>query len=264
MKYSIGEFSDMLGVTADTLRLYEKHGIIKPTKNSKNYRFFNDLDARNLLISRWYRSIQIPLQDTAELTKVSSINGILDKMEGIQKNLAEVVRRKTLLLNKITEINQEIKAIEESINRCKIKEISGIYRLKQTDKNTLLKDPALRKIVTKWMDTLPFTFYCFRIEEVNDLFRYSWGLAILENEVLDHGIEVNDNVEYIQPNTYLSSVIFLSEKENITKESLDFMLDYIKEHQYSITGDIIGKIILPEKTDGENHYYIEVNIPISG
>ncbi|WP_340008072.1 MerR family transcriptional regulator [Paenibacillus sp. FSL K6-0276] len=53
MKYCIGEFASILGVTADTLRLYEKHDIVRPTKdNSNNYRYFNDLDVRDLLMSR--------------------------------------------------------------------------------------------------------------------------------------------------------------------------------------------------------------------
>ena len=35
MKYTIGKFSEILGVTVDTLRLYEKRGIIKPIKDKK-------------------------------------------------------------------------------------------------------------------------------------------------------------------------------------------------------------------------------------
>lgn len=36
MKYSIGEFAEIIGVTTDTLRLYEKYNIITPTRDEKN------------------------------------------------------------------------------------------------------------------------------------------------------------------------------------------------------------------------------------
>ncbi|MFD1266074.1 MerR family transcriptional regulator [Paenibacillus motobuensis] len=39
------------------MRLYEKQGIIRPLKDhSNNYRYYNDLDVRSLLMSRLYRS----------------------------------------------------------------------------------------------------------------------------------------------------------------------------------------------------------------
>lgn len=166
MKYCIGEFASILGVTADTLRLYEKHDIVRPTKdNSNNYRYFNDLDARDLLMSRWYRSMEIPLPEVALLMKESSIEQVMGMMQQSRQSLEEEIKQKTMLLNKMNEIHKELKEIESSLYICKLKQPPGMYRLKQTDKNALLKNDIVKSLVNTWMDRLPYAFYSFKIED---------------------------------------------------------------------------------------------------
>lgn len=268
MKYSIGEFASLLGVTVDTIRLYEKYGIITPIKDHKNnYRYFSDLDARSLLMSRWYRSIQIPLPEAAALTKEAPLERIIDHIKEAALQLEEEIKSKTLLLNKMKEINDDFDQMETLLNQCKIKELPGIYRLKQTNKNILLQDDHLHKIVNAWMEALPYTFYSFRIEKKallsqGETFDYSWGLAISEEEVEHFDLEIDKNVEYIAPNTYLTSVIRTRQEDYLTRNSVQFMLDFIKRNSYTIKGDVIGKIILTEKTKDKNNSYLEVNIPI--
>lgn len=269
MRYSIGQFAEILGVTPDTLRLYEKYDIIRPIKDDKNnYRYFNDLDCRDLLLSRWYRSMQIPLHDVSALTKNSSLENVIEIMSNKQLNLEEEIREKTRLLNKIAEIKDEICGIKPALNKCIKKKLPGIYRLKQTYKDLLLKDEMMISMANKWMNLLPFTFQSFEIfyNEIfseENCFGYDWGLAIYEDEAHDFNIEKNENIEYISPSTYISSIIMSPHREGIKKNTLQFMLNFIEENQFSIAGNIIGKILLTEKIDGESISYLEVNIPIA-
>ena len=43
--YTIGVVSELLGITNQTLRLYEKHGLIKPSRKNKN-RFYSENDVK--------------------------------------------------------------------------------------------------------------------------------------------------------------------------------------------------------------------------
>lgn len=49
--YTIGVAADLIGTTNQTLRLYEKHGLIKPFRKNKN-RFYSENDIRWLLCLR--------------------------------------------------------------------------------------------------------------------------------------------------------------------------------------------------------------------
>ncbi len=49
--YTIGIVSELVGTTNQTLRLYEKHGLVRPSRKNKN-RFFSENDIRWLLCLR--------------------------------------------------------------------------------------------------------------------------------------------------------------------------------------------------------------------
>lgn len=49
--YTIGVVSELLGITTQTLRLYEKHGLIKPFRRNKN-RFYSENDTKWLTCLR--------------------------------------------------------------------------------------------------------------------------------------------------------------------------------------------------------------------
>jgi len=270
VKYCIGEFASILGVTADTLRLYEKHDIVRPTKdNNNNYRYFNDLDARDLLMSRWYRSMEIPLPEVALLMKESSLEHVMGMMQDTEQSLEEEIKKKTMLLKKMNEIRKELNEIESSLYTCKIKQLPGMYRLRQTDKNSLLNNDIVKSLVNTWMDLLPYAFYSFRIEDKgffssrDNNFDYSWGLTLPEAETQQLDMNMDEYVEYISPSTCISATIVSTEGKYITKKSLQFMIDYIEANHYTVSGDVVGKLLLTEKISGNNRSYLEVNIPIA-
>lgn len=268
MKYSIGEFAKNLGVTPDTLRLYEKMGIMKPMKDDHTRcRYYDDLDARNLLMSRWYQSMNISLKEAAVLATHASGEEVAAKIGECRKNLEEELRLNTLLLNKILEIEEEINGIKNRVNQCRKRDISGLYRIRQTAGDTLLMENCSKSIIEVWMEKLPFTFYSYKIKSENILSEeyrpeYNWGLAITEQDLLSINLKVNRHMEFIPPKTCISSVIIVRHREEfIIRDSLRHMFEYMKENRYTVAGDILGKIILIDKD--REYTYLEVNIPCS-
>lgn len=68
MKYTIGEMSQLLGVTPHMLRYYEKVGIIRPeTNNATGYRYYSVVDTRRFNLSRALFSSGISLERCSEI-----------------------------------------------------------------------------------------------------------------------------------------------------------------------------------------------------
>lgn len=141
--------------------------------------------------------------------------------------------------------------------------------MKQTDKNSLLKNRGLEKTVNALMEVLPYTFYCFRIEreivlaDNSDNLEYSWGITVSEDDAGELGLEIQDHLEFIPASKCVSAVIVSADGDLFTKSALQFMLDHVDEQGYSIGGDVIGKLMLTENRDGKKRSYLEVNIPVS-
>lgn len=267
MKYTISKFAELLGVTVDTLRLYEKYNIITPEKEKhNNYRYFNDFDARNMLMSRWYRSLGFSMPEVAKLIQSGDFDTICDKIYTRGKELEDEIEQKTLLLQKIDNILLRLGSIDDELYRCSIRRYPGIYRIKQTNKNDLVKNDQLIEKVREWMEYIQHSFFSFRISESKILsaehsFDYNWGLALYEESFHSLNLRIDDLVEYIEPKTYISSLI-LSSEEFITKDTLQFMIDEMHEKKYCMNGDVFGRIILTEHTSKKRQSLLEVNIPI--
>lgn len=45
MAFSIGEFSELVGIPSSTLRFYEKEGLITPDRDKNNLRIYSEEDA---------------------------------------------------------------------------------------------------------------------------------------------------------------------------------------------------------------------------
>lgn len=265
--YTIGEFSAITGVSADTLRLYEKQGIIRPIKNdSNNYRYYTDLDARHALMSRWYRSMTIPLQQVSTLMNGGTATQVRAGIRESKSNLEEQIRKQTMLLAKINEIYEELQHMESRLNRCQKKRIPGRYRIKQTHENCLLRERSIRNIVHEWMDLLPYTFFSFRLENgyerSDNTLTYNWGLCLTEEDAMKLQVPLPDEVEYLPPAECLSSVIYVSQQAPFSIQSIAFMLEEINNQDLQVTGDITGKILVNEHTGNNTSSYLEVNIPL--
>ena len=66
--YKIGEVANILGVSADTIRYYEKAGIVYSKKDSSNgYRYFTPADIYALLDVLFYRSMDIPVEEVRNI-----------------------------------------------------------------------------------------------------------------------------------------------------------------------------------------------------
>ena len=65
----IGELADRIGVSTDTIRFYEKSGVLpRPDRQRSNgYRAYSDVDAEHLRLLIDLRRLEIPLADAARM-----------------------------------------------------------------------------------------------------------------------------------------------------------------------------------------------------
>jgi Cd(II)/Pb(II)-responsive transcriptional regulator len=67
----IGELSEKLGITVETIRFYEKEGLLcAPDRSSSNYRIYGDHHLEDLAFVVFCRTIDISLDDIRTLLKL--------------------------------------------------------------------------------------------------------------------------------------------------------------------------------------------------
>lgn len=68
-EYLIGDVARMVGLSRDTLRFYEKKGIITAKKKENGYRYYSENDIYRLMYIIYHRKMNTSLEEIEGLIK---------------------------------------------------------------------------------------------------------------------------------------------------------------------------------------------------
>lgn len=124
---NIKEASKQSGATPDTIRYYEKIGLIPAVKRNKNgIRLFDEEDIRWLTFARQMRNAGLPIE---VLTNYLSL---------FQQGEQTTPERKQLLADQIKQTEQKIEQMNEALDRLK-------YKLQNYDDHMFKVEQSLKK-----------------------------------------------------------------------------------------------------------------------
>lgn len=103
MQYSIGEFSKLCGLSIDTLRFYEKQGLVFSNRKKNNRRFYTDKDLA------WVEFI-IRLKKTG-----MSIKNMQEYAKLRYKGDETITQRLKLLFDQLDSLHYQQKQLDENI-----------------------------------------------------------------------------------------------------------------------------------------------------
>ena len=97
-RLSIGKLARAANVSADTVRYYERIGLISPAQRAKSgYRSYTEVDLRRLLLIRRARAMDFSIEEIAELMALQAgsssarARSLIDnKVESIDAKLSEL------------------------------------------------------------------------------------------------------------------------------------------------------------------------------
>jgi DNA-binding transcriptional MerR regulator len=118
---SIGELSQATGVEIETIRYYEKSGLLsKPQRSSNGYRVFGQRQLEQLSFIRHCRALDLPLAQVRRLlTSVEKPQNIHDEVDGLIE--AQLMRVRARL--------ESMRALEKQLTRlrarCRSKHSTG-------------------------------------------------------------------------------------------------------------------------------------------
>lgn len=101
--FRIGELAKQHGINADTLRFYEKHGLLAPSARSDNgYRVYSGDDAQRLAFILRAKSVGFSLGEITELLSIE-----VNKSQRVCSDVKDVVDDKLMKVNeKIAELER--------------------------------------------------------------------------------------------------------------------------------------------------------------
>ena len=267
MRYTIGHFAKMLGLTTDTVRQYEKSGIVTPYKDEKNgYRYFTPHDVRTVSICKQYRQMGFSLAEIAEILTSIPIDRLPVQFEKKREQLQQEMQRLQIQLDALRWHQVLLNDIPSQLDQFSICEMPAFIRLPHSDRDFFSLDGELTDLVREWIELLPLTIYSRRIPQAVLLgespFTYDMGMMLQLQDVHRLTLPYADKVENIPAQRYLYTIIKKRDEVPFALEHLSPALDYISRFKLKISGDALGYFIASEVCEEGNYNYHAIYIPI--
>ena len=118
--YKISEISKLYGIGTDSIRYYEKLGILKPRRDTNGYRLYNLKDIYKLNMIRDLRHLDFSMEQIKDYLDHQSVSNTLamlhEEQKYVQDQLKELRVREHLIHERIIDLNQSLKVKTDVMN----------------------------------------------------------------------------------------------------------------------------------------------------
>lgn len=132
-EYLIREMSEVLSVSTDTLRFYEKKGILTPKRRENGYRYYTEDDIKNFMWILYNRKLNFSLEEISGWIGQDSTD-FSDQFGGniCQKIKEEqnIMRDHALILTRLEQTLNDFEAVNAHLNQFSLKDYPSAYILK--------------------------------------------------------------------------------------------------------------------------------------
>lgn len=261
-KYSVKEFSAMVGLPYSSLRYFERIELLKPKKESNNYRSFTHFDAFILNRFKHFRSLGISVEDSLELIEKSDVDSVIEKLN----------ERKNEIEKEIKKLNEQLEGINNTRKNLEIVKSGGNnYEIKYIKDKVFI--PASKGLdftiseydtFSKFVDMLPISEYCSRIKNAyiydRDMIQKDYGISMDLDVAIEKGIDLSNQGEVLKMGKCL---VYYSNNHNKNDKFIEFIEDalkYIEKNNMTVVGDIYFNGVKLKYEDGSKGFIIYIPI----
>ncbi|MGL5577391.1 MAG: MerR family transcriptional regulator [Sarcina sp.] len=129
MKLLIGEVSKIFAISTDTLRYYDKIGILKSKINpSNNYRYYHLQDLEKLGLIIGIKDLGVPLADIKETMENENLAGYKELLESQKVAITNKIEELKILREKLEDSTKAINEVTEFKNKYNFEMFEIFYK----------------------------------------------------------------------------------------------------------------------------------------
>lgn len=266
MLYKIGDVAKILGVSADTLRYYEKRGLIQPVKGSENdYRYYDFWDINLLLACLRLRAFDFSIGQVADILQVQDHHLLDPIFEKREESYRSAIQQLQMLLQCCRQYRADLDRIDRCLDRCEIavrpEYVCFLNRYTETFDNA----PELQRLSREWLDMLPFARRYFEIAQADllsqDSSNYSWGMGLPYQDAQLLGVPLQKPLRHM-PACKAIHTIFRAGNGEFAPARLRYLTEYAQTQRLNLCGPVSG-ILLAEVREGARFSgYFEAWLPV--
>jgi len=264
-RYSIGEFAKLLGVSADTIRYYEKLGLFSSSRDpGNNYRSYGEPDALDFMNLKMCRSLDMGIDEMRDVGRSKSVREQRGWLDGKQREINGEIEHLRRQSARIEELKKFYAFADDEGGKVGEVDMCASYSL-YTFGNHAHRSPEALRLARVWMDKLPFTFVTVGItresllseEETLDL---SLGVGVLDRYQKELGLPLASDVEPFPAGHGVYQHLSVHDFFSIGKKDLAPLYEYIERKGLRIASGATGRTLASERLEGEIRHHISFRV----
>ncbi|MDO5408770.1 MAG: MerR family transcriptional regulator [Eubacteriales bacterium] len=265
-KYLIGDVANLMGLSRDTLRYYEKRGILSSEKGDNGYRYYNERDISKLIGILYQRKMDIGLDDMEELW---SEDGTLDKLTRITRLRLEeekkAIRKHEQTVARLRITQNDCENINHHLNQVTMQNFPSAY--------VIIPHTTIKESVELWfqyardysgLDMMyAFDEYTWKPEGSSISTEYKNTQLILHRDlqqIVDY--DVNEQSTPVTNPALCVSSFCISEDRTPAPSAILPMIEWARKQGLMISHQLYSTFAFQGLHRGRNIYYLQIYIPV--
>ena len=263
----IGDLSTLFEMRPETIRYYEKEGILSPARKADStFREYSIWDYLDLCECRRYRQMDFGMNEVRSLMKSADLEQISSALGERQQALTEKARAQLALAEEVRSLKERIDNAKLNIGNFWYKtepEKRGIFITERvgnrySDINTA--DPVLRQ----WMHNNLFLggYLLIRPDDIlQGIDRNQWYFVTDADTFRRLGLPEEGSV-LIPRQVSLHTIVDIGEKESLSLKKFEPILEELSQRNLKIDGPIVGELMIRCYEGKTYHRYMELMIRV--
>lgn len=213
-RYRMGQVSNFIGISKDTIRHWQKKGLLDIKRDDNNYSVFTDEDYLKTFKISFYRDLGFSISEIKELLKKEDIDD-----------------KKDIIDDHIKQINNEIKKL--SYQREVLRQTNEMATSREVNLELINKVFKLKKVNTN----APSNFSVSKVMQSKQVFITPFETETLEG--YDAYIEVSENEDFVYSNN--TFIHFFYPREDLMNSSnyMNLINMFAKKNNLKLIGEIV-------------------------
>ncbi|GIO41112.1 MerR family transcriptional regulator [Paenibacillus apis] len=269
--YRIGEVANMLGMHPQTIRYYDKAGIVLPgQKNHRNERLYASYDVYMIMIRKQYQNMGFSVEETEKIFNEDDMNDLAGSLGSkIAENEKELLR-KQYCLEGMKQLKELVESIPLFYKKC-------FYRVRPPRwhhlhlQEDILENSSNGTLARKiGMEAMPLCRHTLGIRQL-DIATQEHPLSTYCDLTLEQkyaeffGFDQISTAFFVESQPCIYTIFKVDSYDSVKWSYLDYVEEFLQFNRLELSGDVqlitIANIF--EETEGnkERYRYFEAWIP---
>lgn len=267
VRYKIGEISKILDIPIDTLRYFEKIGLIHPEIDEQNqYRYYDHWDINYLIEYKQLKALEFSQTECLDIQQKDDIQRHISRMDNRLEAIHEKAEYYQLLSVRMKDATDRLKEVSENFGKVRIETINGFYYFVHRFGNSYLESGKIGMVFQAWAENLPFADSLFVIPEKdieNNRNTFNGGFSVEEKWIAALRFTITPEVRHVPTGKAVSIIARAGDIGTFTYDLFRPALKYISDMNIQRRGNNVYGFLLARTHEADGYArYIKFFIPI--